>query len=66
MKASFVSVLSVAAAVSAASNDTLVTSTILQTNVYTVTSCAPTVTNCPALIGKVTSEIRKLTGFEES
>ncbi|CAG8959623.1 hypothetical protein HYFRA_00001526 [Hymenoscyphus fraxineus] len=55
MKASLVSALSVAAVVSAAGNDTMVTSTILLTKVATVTSCAPTVTNCP--VGRVTSEI---------
>ncbi|CAG8981817.1 hypothetical protein HYALB_00013846 [Hymenoscyphus albidus] len=55
MKASLVSALSVVAVVSAASNDTMVTSTILLTKVATVTSCAPTVTNCP--VGRVTSEI---------
>ncbi|KAH8659364.1 hypothetical protein BGZ60DRAFT_531269 [Tricladium varicosporioides] len=33
----------------------LTTSTLLLTSIYTVTSCAPTVTNCP--VGKVTSTI---------
>jgi chitinase len=33
------------------------TSTIVKTLVYTVTSCAPTVTNCPAKVGKVTTEL---------
>jgi chitinase len=32
------------------------TSTVYRTTVYTVTSCAPTVTNCPAKIGQVTTE----------
>ncbi|KAF4637126.1 hypothetical protein G7Y89_g965 [Cudoniella acicularis] len=30
-------------------------STVYQTTIYTITSCAPTVTNCPALIGKLTT-----------
>lgn len=33
------------------------TSTVLATTVYTVTSCAPTVTNCPAKLGQVTTEV---------
>ncbi|KAI1344132.1 hypothetical protein F5Y15DRAFT_103745 [Xylariaceae sp. FL0016] len=32
-------------------------STVYSTNVYTVTSCAPTVTDCPARLGKVTTEL---------
>ncbi|KAH7117505.1 hypothetical protein EDB81DRAFT_245436 [Dactylonectria macrodidyma] len=34
---------------------TIVTSTITATNVYTITSCAPTVTNCP--YGSVTTKV---------
>lgn len=34
-----------------------VTSTIYTTKVYTIMSCAPTVTNCPAKLGQVTTEI---------
>jgi len=37
----------------------LVTSTVYTTNVYTITSCPPTVTNCP--VGKVTSEVTSYT-----
>jgi hypothetical protein len=33
------------------------TSTVYSTKVYTITSCAPTVTNCPAKLGSVTTEI---------
>jgi chitinase len=32
------------------------TSTAYKTTVYTITSCAPTVTNCPAKIGQVTTD----------
>lgn len=38
----------------AAPSDDLTTSTVYDTKVYTVTSCAPTVTNCP--VGHVTTE----------
>lgn len=31
-------------------------STVYSTNVYTITSCAPDVTNCPARLGQVTTE----------
>ncbi|KAK7969383.1 hypothetical protein PG988_008456 [Apiospora saccharicola] len=31
------------------------------TNVYTITSCAPTVTDCPARMGSVTTEVRTKT-----
>ncbi|RDW79847.1 hypothetical protein BP6252_04485 [Coleophoma cylindrospora] len=34
----------------------LTTSTVYTTKVYTITSCAPTVTNCPAKLGSVTTE----------
>ncbi|KAH7144252.1 hypothetical protein B0J13DRAFT_607645 [Dactylonectria estremocensis] len=37
-----------------APSDDLTTSTVYDTKVYTVTSCAPTVTNCP--VGHVTTE----------
>ena len=35
----------------------LVTSTVSETHVYTVTSCAPEITDCPARIGRVTTEV---------
>lgn len=35
----------------------LTTSTVYTTKIYTVTSCNPTVTNCPANIGKATTEV---------
>lgn len=38
-------------------NVPLTTSTISLTSVYTIASCKPEVTDCPARIGKVTSEI---------
>lgn len=38
----------------------LTTSTVYATSVYTVTSCAPTVTNCPARLGYLTTEIISL------
>ncbi|KAK8139534.1 endo-1-3(4)-beta-glucanase [Apiospora sp. TS-2023a] len=43
--------------------DTPASTTITQkvTNVYTITSCAPTVTDCPARIGSVTTEVRTKT-----
>lgn len=61
MKASIIA-LGAAAAVSAQSNGTVpwTTSTVYATSVYTITSCAPTVTNCPAKIGKVTTDIISL------
>lgn len=34
----------------------MTTSTVYGTTVYTVTSCAPTVTDCPARLGHVTTE----------
>ncbi|KAF4631388.1 hypothetical protein G7Y89_g6744 [Cudoniella acicularis] len=59
MKASILSVLAAAAAVQAgvvvSANNTLVTSTILTTQVYTVSKCPATVTNCP--VGAVTSTV---------
>ena len=33
------------------------TSTVYSTKTYTITSCAPTVTNCPAKLGHVTTEV---------
>ncbi|KAK1758666.1 glycoside hydrolase superfamily [Echria macrotheca] len=33
------------------------TSTVYSTKTYTITSCAPTVTNCPAHLGHVTTEV---------
>ncbi|KAK7923030.1 hypothetical protein PG985_007101 [Apiospora marii] len=43
--------------------DTPASTTVTQmvTNVYTITSCAPTVTDCPARIGSVTTEVRTKT-----
>ncbi|TGJ78663.1 hypothetical protein E0Z10_g10105 [Xylaria hypoxylon] len=38
----------------------LTTSTVYSTNIYTITSCAPTVTNCPAQLGQVTTELVSL------
>ena len=35
----------------------MTTSTVYATSVYTVTSCAATVTNCPAKMGQVTTEV---------
>ncbi|KAK8026669.1 extracellular cell wall glucanase Crf1/allergen Asp F9 [Apiospora marii] len=45
------------AAVVASQPPLFTTSTVFQTNVYTVTSCGPEVTNCPAKLGAVTTEI---------
>jgi len=61
MKASILALVGAAAAVSA-QNGTIpyTTSTVYATSVYTITSCAPTVTNCPARIGQVTTEIISL------
>lgn len=39
-----------------APSSSLTTSTVYSTNIYTITSCAPGVTNCPASMGKVTTE----------
>ncbi|ETS76298.1 hypothetical protein PFICI_11685 [Pestalotiopsis fici W106-1] len=52
-----------AASVEAASGRTnasvteLTTSTIYSTNIYTITSCAPTVKDCPGKLGAVTTEV---------
>jgi hypothetical protein len=59
MKASVLSLVAVAAAASAYSNSST-TSTVYTTSVYTVTSCAPTVTDCPAKMGSVTTDIISL------
>src|SRR3954447_23787771 len=64
MKASMILALGAAAIVSAdypAGNATVpwTTSTVYATNVYTITSCAPTVTDCPEK-GSVTTEIVSL------
>jgi len=55
MRASIFLAGAAAAVASAASNDTMITSTILATSTSTVLSCAPTVTNCP--VGKVTQVV---------
>jgi chitinase len=41
---------------SAPAGEEYTTSTVYSTRAYTITSCAPTVTNCPAKIGSVTTE----------
>lgn len=38
----------------------MTTSTVYTTKIYTITSCAATVTNCPAKLGQVTTEIISL------
>ncbi|KAF3015000.1 Glycoside hydrolase 18 protein [Neopestalotiopsis sp. 37M] len=43
--------------VATASDVEYTTSTVYSTKVYTVTSCAATVTDCPAKLGKVTTEV---------
>jgi len=60
MKASMILSVGAAALVSAQTGYTV--STVYSTHVYTVTSCAPTVTNCPARSGKpyVTTDIISL------
>jgi len=60
MKASIISSLGLAAAVSAQSSAPWTTSTVYATSVYTITSCAATVTDCPARIGSVTTDIISL------
>lgn len=59
MKTSVLSLLGVAAAVSAGYGDKSTTSTVYTTSVYTITSCAPTVTDCPER-GSVTTDIISL------
>jgi chitinase len=54
------SAISTASAVSTASPTLYTTSIVYTTRVYTITSCAPTVTNCPARLGQVTTEIIEL------
>ncbi|CAK7566016.1 MAG: hypothetical protein SEPTF4163_003947 [Sporothrix epigloea] len=49
---------SASTSVSAFSAASYITSTILSTHTYTITSCAPTVTNCP--VGHVTTEVLTL------
>lgn len=66
MKASVISALGLAAVASAGYNEVSTTptasttSTVYTTSVYTVTSCAPEVTDCPARIGQVTTDIISL------
>jgi len=65
MKTFALSLLAVAASVSASKLDKKwggksTTSTVYTTSVYTVTSCAPEVTNCPAKMGSVTTDIISL------
>jgi len=63
MKASVLSLLAVAASVSAhahGNSTRSTTSTVYTTSIYTITSCAPEVTNCPAKIGKVTTDVISL------
>lgn len=63
MKASVLSLLAVAASVSAhahGNSTSSTTSTVYTTSIYTITSCAPEVTNCPARIGKVTTDVISL------
>ena len=59
MKASVVSLLGVAAAVSAGYDKPSTTSTVYTTSVYTITSCAASVTDCPER-GSVTTDIISL------
>ncbi|KAE8443588.1 hypothetical protein EG329_001750 [Mollisiaceae sp. DMI_Dod_QoI] len=58
MKASVISALGLAAVATAWDKST--TSTVYTTSVYTVTSCAPEVTDCPAKMGSVTTDIISL------
>lgn len=61
MKASVLSLLGAAAVAAAWSHQNAsTTSTVYSTTVYTVTSCAPTVTDCPARMGQVTTDIISL------
>ncbi|CAK7274865.1 hypothetical protein SEPCBS57363_006384 [Sporothrix epigloea] len=46
------------ASISSSSAASYITSTILSTHTYTITSCAPTITNCP--VGHVTTEVLTL------
>jgi hypothetical protein len=48
-------------AVSGTSVSEWTTSTIYSTRTYTITSCAATVTNCPAQLGKTTTEVIAVT-----
>jgi hypothetical protein len=62
MKTSALSLLTVAASVSAGNKwgDKSTTSTVYTTSVYTITSCAPEVTDCPGKIGSVTTDVISL------
>jgi len=70
MKSAILALAFGAAAVSAAGNYSesyptgypmgSTTSTVYTTSVYTITSCAPTVTNCPARLGQVTTDVISL------
>lgn len=65
MKASFISTLALAAVTNAAYNVSTSateysTSTVYATSVYTITSCAATVTDCPARMGQVTTDVVSL------
>jgi hypothetical protein len=62
MKTSALSLLAVTASVSAGNKwgDKSTTSTVYTTSVYTITSCAPEVTDCPGKIGSVTTDVTSL------
>jgi chitinase len=60
MKASVISALGLAAAANAQYNQSSTVSTVYTTSVYTITSCAATVTDCPGRIGQVTTDIISL------
>lgn len=60
MKASVISALGLAAVARAGYGEKSTTSTVYTTSVYTVTSCAPEVTDCPGRIGQVTTDIISL------
>ena len=48
--------ISISAAPTSSGTTSLSTSTVFATTTYTITSCAPTITNCPAHMGSVTTE----------
>jgi hypothetical protein len=56
MKTAVLSLFAAAVAVSA-TDKPMTTSTVYEASVYTITSCAPEVTDCPAKMGQVTSEV---------
>jgi hypothetical protein len=62
MKTSALSLLAAAASVSAGNKwgDKSTTSTVYTTSVYTITSCAPEVTDCPGKMGSVTTDVISL------